>query len=295
MGSHVYHYRLLKPEVYQKNEFYNTPSFTHRQAPGQVSYNHISYPYSHAPAKVAFQPNNHRYNSAQNQYRPKISPKIRYISKTSSLSDFKTTDIVSQTKTQANNLINILKTFGEVQRVKDFVAENFSNSTCVSSIEEAISATKAVSDMVIEVNPELVAVIKTYNQIKYEKYPPIVLRGTATLLKQLDVLVPKLETFSLSAHCSASPEDNIKGLENLSKVISELATTQTINFDNQVRGILPESAIIVDAASDAVASIRNIFLEFDLFCSNDDVYNAKAVDAIGELFDKVAKLLKALG
>merc|ERR1712106_393323 len=178
MGSHVYHYRLLKPEAYRKNEFYNTPSFTHRQAPGQVAYNHISYPYSHAPTKVVIQPNIHKYNSAQNQYRPKISPKIRYISKTSSpsdiksmdisqtktqaetfqpniykyspqqnqyrpkispkinynfkasvLSDIKTTDIVSQTKTQANNLINILKIFGKDQRVKDFVADTFSNST----------------------------------------------------------------------------------------------------------------------------------------------------------------------
>jgi len=283
-----YNYKLLTPQEYhsyQHKVVYNRPTFTYRQAPTQVTYNQV-------PKQVTF---NHKSFSQKPQQAQRTPETFVRNFQTNSVSKIRTTDIVAESQTKAANLIKILNTYSNDKRAQEFVAANFGGSPCVKSIGDAITATQAVSDLMTEASEELIPVIDTFNKLKDEKDTLVLLKGTATLLQELDVLVPKLTDFTVSSRCTPSPENAIEGLDNLSKVILGLANTTTINFNDETRNILRESADIVDASSSAVTGLRNVFQKFDKFCSTDDGETAKAVNAIGELFDEVAKLMKAFG
>ena len=100
--------------------------------------------------------------------------------------------MVSLTKAQANVLTKILEEFARDKKVVEFVKENSEESSCIRSLDDAITATKAASDIIIESSTELDSLINTYGHIQYERDISTLIRGAATMLKQMDVFVPRL-------------------------------------------------------------------------------------------------------
>jgi len=258
-------------------------------------YHHISVKPANLPVSPAYIAASPNLIPVSPSHVPVSSPYVPVSPSTFTRSSFPTNDVVTETQTQAANLIKILTKFSADQRVVDFVTTNYGNSPCVNNLQEAITATKFASDLITRSGPHLRTLINTYNQLKNEKNAVVLLRGAATLLQTLDVLVPKLADLPLSTQCRNSPEAIITGMKDLGRIVSGLATSPANNFPAHARKTLQRSASIVAASTDFVAGIRNIFNNNDKFCTLDSQYNTKAVDALGQLFNEVDKLLKAVG
>jgi len=258
-------------------------------------YHHISVKPANLPVSPAYIAASPNLIPVSPSHVPVSSPYVPVSPSTFTRSSFPTNDVVTETQTQAANLIKILTKFSADQRVVDFVATNYGNSSCVNNLQEAITATQFASDLITRSGPQLSALINTFNQLKIQKDPVVLIRGAATMLQQLDVLIPKLAKSPLSTQCRNSPEATLSGMKDLARIIDGLGKRNPYKFPALTTQKLQQSAIIVDASTDFVASIRNIFKNNDQFCSSDSQYNSKAVDALEELFNEVEKLVKALG
>merc|ERR1719483_860688 len=145
------------------------------------------------------------------------------------------TDPVARVEDLADGLIQILSDFASNKDAVKFVKDNSEESSCIASLDDAISATKSASEIISNSATELKIFLNTYESLKDEKDVLVLIKGTATMLGQLDVIIPKLSKFSLSTQCRGSPEDNIRGLEELSNILTNMANTTTIAFQESVR------------------------------------------------------------
>ena len=68
-------------------------------------------------------------------------------------------DLASLTKAQADGLTKILKEFANNEDAVTFVKENTKESSCIKSLDDAISATEAASNIINKSTPELTSLI----------------------------------------------------------------------------------------------------------------------------------------
>jgi len=199
------------------------------------------------------------------------------------------------TKALADGLLRILKVFKSDQKAVEFIKVNSKESSCIETLDDAISATEAASELIINAESELKVFLGTYELIREQKDVLVLMRSTATMLEQLDLLVPKLASIPLSTKCRVSPDNSIIGLTELGEIVARLAITRKTEFPASVRGYLKNSASIVKSTVTFLANLRSTLGEVDKFCSTDSEYRARAIAAIGDMFDDVAKYLVDLG
>ena len=201
--------------------------------------------------------------------------------------------MVSQTKANAKGLISILQEFARDPKAVEFVKANTAGSSCIKSLDDAIAATQAASGLIEKSGPELNTLLNTYNDLKDEKDIIDLMKGSAQMMLTLDTLIPNLFDFPISTQCRVSPEATLKGMQELASLVNKLA--KNTEFPETVRSYLERSGRIVEASTTFTGNLRKIFKKFPLFCSSDNDYNTKAVQAIGDIFDEVTILLSTIG
>jgi len=205
------------------------------------------------------------------------------------------TDPVGRVNDLADGLIKILREFAANKDAVKFVKDNSEESSCIGSLDDAISATKSASEIISSSAPELTTFLDTYESLKDEKDVLVLIKGTATMLELMDVIIPKLSKFSLSTQCRVSPEDSLRGLEELGNILTNMANTRTIAFQPSARDYLKRSANIVKATGSFFSQLRTTLGSLSKFCSSDPEFSKSAVAAIGDMFDEVVEYLVALG
>jgi len=204
-------------------------------------------------------------------------------------------DLVSLIQGQTDGLVAVLNRFADDEKAVEFVEKNSQSSSCIRSFDDAISATEAASKIMKDSAPDLETFLTTFETIKDEKDILVLMRGSATMLRQMDVLIPKLAKFPLSTQCRISPSKHLEGLQELAALISKLSSTNTIDFPVDVKGYLERSAKIMKATANFMEKFIETFKKFNKFCSTDSEYSAAAVTAVGDMFENTAQYLNDLG
>merc|ERR1719431_1073970 len=294
VSGNVYHYKLLPaPTNYARNLYpFNQPRplsqvyFSNKKPTSQASSltrtSATSNTVGNRPSAASF-----RLRDPVSQLFQKVA--TIYNSAIVNAGD----DVVSQTKAHTKGLIGILKEFATDPKAVEFVKANTAGSSCIKSLDDAISATQTASDLIEKSGPELNTLLNTYADLKDEKDIIALMKGSAQMMLTLDTLIPKLADFPLSTQCRVSPDATLKGMQELANLVNKLA--QNTEYPVTVRSTLVRSGSIVGASTTFIGNLRKIFKKFPLFCSSDEDYNTNAVQSIGDIIDEVTILLNAVG
>merc|ERR1711864_65712 len=99
-------------------------------------------------------------------------------------------DLLSQSKAQAQYLIDVLEDFKADPEAVDWVRLNLRGSSCIGSIDDAIAATRAGLDILTTSEADFIVFLNTFTELKDQKDTVVLMRSSADLLLQMDSLLP---------------------------------------------------------------------------------------------------------
>lgn len=204
------------------------------------------------------------------------------------------TGIVEQTRRQTDSLAAVLRNLAKVPGAAKYIDRVLEVSDCVDNLEDAIEAIEAGTKLVENAEPELLKLVKTVENIKTEKDIVSVVRIAADILRQLEVLIPKIapETPSI---CGTSPEATFAALRSVSVILEDVSKDLSLPLTLITRNDLKRSGTVVYAVTTFLKQLRTLFSDLKEACSPDKEYNLKAIAAIGDMLDNLSDLFGVVG
>merc|ERR1712059_92087 len=137
-------------------------------------------------------------------------------------------DILSQSKAQAQYLIDVLEDFKADPEAVDWVRLNLRGSSCIGSIDDAIAATRAGLDILTTSEADFIVFLNTFTELKDQKDTVVLMRSSADLLLQMDSLLPRFTTLPANTPCRVKPQDTLQGMKELTDMLVALAVGNSV-------------------------------------------------------------------
>merc|ERR1711892_1347249 len=141
----------------------------------------------------------------------------------------RSSDIVQETRAQANSLKNTLRSLSSIPGATKIVNKviNDINNVCLNNIEEAIEAIDTGATIVENAGPEIKKLIKTVEAFQKLTDTPSVVLEAANILRLLETLIPKLAPANPKV-CGASNAQAFGSLRGLAVLVDELSSNTKI-------------------------------------------------------------------
>jgi len=219
--------------------------------------------------------------------RPYFQPRLA--------SNPETGNFVEQTRRQTDSLKAVLRNIANKSGAKKYIDRVFEASDCLNNLEHhAISAIEAGTKLVENAETELLKLVETVEKIKTEKDIVSVVRISADILRQLEVLIPKIAP-STSAVCGSTPEATFAALRSISEILADVSKDLSLPLSPRTRNELERSGTVVDAVTNFLQQLRTLFSDLKESCTPDKEYNLKSIAAIGDMLDNLSDLFYVLG
>merc|ERR1719209_2922415 len=166
-------------------------------------------------------------------------------------------DIVQQTRTQADSLKNTLRTLinipGSHRIVKRII--NDVDNVCLNSIEEAIEAVETSARILETAGSDIKKLIKTVETFQTITDTPTAVRESANILRLLEVLIPKLAPANPEV-CQATNAQTFGSLRSLAALVNELASSTDFYMTPQTRTELQTSSKIISGVTNFLVRLN---------------------------------------
>merc|ERR1712193_254350 len=140
-----------------------------------------------------FATNKGRLNSLVEQYYANIDKVDMFTAKgRSDIMGLESDGMVRETRKQAERLITILRKLANNPTATKYLKKTFQAGDCVRSVEEAIAAIESGTSIIENAEQELAALTATVSNIDEDSEIIDVTKASATILRQLTTLMPKL-------------------------------------------------------------------------------------------------------
>jgi len=203
-------------------------------------------------------------------------------------------DIIEQTRAQAELLKEHLWSIAESPDNTEIVNKVFAekNTACIGSIEDAVEAVEEGVKLVQNAGAELKHLVEAVQIFNATVTPVLVVKESATIIRILDVLIPKI-TPSSQSYCGDA--DQFASFSSLVVIIDELASKEDLHFSLHKKQNLKSSAKIVSHVINFLAQLKTSFSKFDRLCTMDKNYNIAVIHTIVSLMKDLADLYTNLG
>ena len=205
-------------------------------------------------------------------------------------------DIVAETRSQAESLKSTIKNLasqpGPARIINRILKDP--NNVCIDSVDQAIEDIDEAVRIIDEAGPDVKSLIRQVESFVQLTDVPTVVRDSANILRQLEVVVPKLSP-SPRFICAASQDETFGSLYNLAYLLDELSNTTEFQMSEETRVELRTSSKALSGVTFFVKRLGSSFSKFNQLCTSDKEYNVEAIKAIGQMMDDLADLFSVLG
>jgi len=203
-------------------------------------------------------------------------------------------DIVEQARKQTDDLKLVLKNLETVPGSAKYINRVIAASDCLTSLDEGIDAVEQGTKLVENARPSLIRLVDTVKIMEKTKDIPTLVRISADVLRQLEILAPKIAPAS-PAVCGTAPKATFESLQKISEILDDVSNDQSLPLSPQERSDVKKSGKTVFAVNGFVKQLRFLFNEFDQFCTADKQYNTEAITAVGSMLGSLSDLFGVLG
>merc|ERR1712034_44639 len=177
-------------------------------------------------------------------------------------------DIIEQTRAQAEllkeHLLSIANNPDNTEIINRVFAEK--NTACIASIEDAIEAIEEGVKLVQNAGADLKQLVKAVEMFNDTVTPVVAVKESATIIRLLDVLIPKITPLAQSYCGDADQFASFSGLVNL---LDELASKDDLYFSHHKTQNLKSSVNIVSHVITFIKKLKTSFTKFDRLCTMD--------------------------
>jgi len=203
-------------------------------------------------------------------------------------------NIFGETRQQANNLKSTLKKLSSHGKASRYMKRIFASGECIHSVDEAIDAIESGTKIIEDSEPGLRSLIRTMNSIKNPSDIVQVTSTSAELLRQMEILMPRLTPSKLDI-CGSSFDATFETMKSVGDILNVISEDQTLGISKLTRLQMKQSRVIVDSVNTFLAELNIIFKDLKTQCSSHQGYNVKSLKAIGKMLEKLGELFMDLG
>ena len=200
-------------------------------------------------------------------------------------------DFIEQTRAQAELLKEHLWSIASNPAGTEIINKVFAekNTACINSMEDAIEAVEAGTKLVQKAGAELRQLVQVFNTTVA---PAVAVKESATIIRLLDVLLPKI-TPAAQSYCGDA--DQFASFSGLVVLLDELASKDDLYFSLHTTQNLKSSVNIVSHVINFLKQLKTSFSKLDRLCTMDKDYNIEAIHTIASMMTDLADLYTRLG
>merc|ERR1719436_170370 len=101
-------------------------------------------------------------------------------------------NIIQQTRQLSDSVVATLMDLAKNKKASKYIKKIIDSSDCVNSLEAAIVSIEAGTKLIENAGPELLNLVGTVENMEDKKDIPTLVRDSAHVLRQLEILVPKI-------------------------------------------------------------------------------------------------------
>merc|ERR1711892_597584 len=202
-------------------------------------------------------------------------------------------DIIKDARTQSNALKKTLRFLSRKPEAEPILNRVFakSNNDCIKTMDDAIDAIDTSVKLFENAGHEIKALIQTVQIFQNVTDVSEAVRGSAQIIRILDVLIPKLSP--PTSVCKDKNADVIGSMRSLGSLVEDLSSKDDLYYSPQVRQTLTSSAQIMSKVTKFLAMESHF--KFEHFCTKEKEHNMDFIAAVGKMMSDLADLYTDLG
>merc|ERR1712106_749103 len=202
-------------------------------------------------------------------------------------------NLAEKTREESTRLEEIFTQFSQDKEVASFINENIETNPCVDSLEEMLGLIKRGASIIESAGPDMELIYGTLNKLRNERKIVPLVRSTADLLLQFEVVNPKFQTLSLFTSCSKSSVEGFQALRDQAQIFFRLSLDSGPKFAQEVKDDLYQSAIITEVVTNFLVHLRENLAQRDCFTGSDFLREGTLIAAT--VLEDIAEGLGVLG
>merc|ERR1711892_732088 len=202
-------------------------------------------------------------------------------------------DFAEKTQRESDAVLSYMRTLINNQQAMVFINELVDTNPCISSFEGTIRLLEKATEIAVGSTPEIEALFSSMQKLQSTRNVSALVYGSSNILSQLDVLLPKLQTFTFFTKCRVGSSEGIDSLRDLAQILNRMSLVEDPVLTTPVKKGLLRSAIITEAITNFLARFSKYLAQRDCFESRDLVKDG--TDIAAELLDGIAEVFGVLG
>merc|ERR1712123_114235 len=201
--------------------------------------------------------------------------------------------VKSNSPSLTDTVVSYMRTLINNQQAMVFINELVDTNPCISSFEGTIRLLEKATEIAVGATPEIEALFSSMQKLQSTRNVSALVYGSSDILSQLDVLLPKLQTFTFFSKCRVGSSEGIDSLRDLAQILNRMSLVDDPVLTTPVKKGLLRSAIITEAITNFLARFSKYLAQRDCFESRDLVKDG--TDIAAELLDGIAEVFGVLG
>jgi len=202
-------------------------------------------------------------------------------------------DFAQKTQRESDAVLSYMRTLINNQQAMVFINELVDTNPCISSFEGTIRLLEKATEIAVGATPEIEALFSSMQELQSTRNVSALVYGSSDILSQLDVLLPKLQTFTFFTKCRSGSSEGVNSLRDLAQILYRMSLVDDPVLTTPIKNGLLRSAVITEAITNFLTRFSNYLAQRDCFESRDFVKDG--TDIAAELLDGIAEVFGVLG
>merc|ERR1712106_1181579 len=227
---------------------------------------------------------------------PETIPEVKTESSEEPVKTFKDLfgfDFARKTQKESDAVLSYMRTLIHNQQAMIFINELVDTNPCISSFEGTIRILEKATEIAVGATPEIEALFSSMQELQSTRNVSALVYGSSDILSQLDVLLPKLQTFTFFTKCRSGSSEGVNSLRDLAQILYRMSLVDDQVLTTPIKNGLLRSAVITEAITNFLTRFSNYLAQRDCFESRDFVKDG--TDIAAELLDGIAEVFGVLG
>jgi len=212
-----------------------------------------------------------------------------------SLNDGPKKTVLSETRNQANFLIDTLSNIASNPKAEKYVKKTFKAGNCIKTVEEAIAAIETGTLVIEGAEGGISQLISNVRKMNEKTDIVEATKDAAKVLRQLETLIPELAPGAKPGICGSTFDVVSNSLRAVGDVLNEISEDKSLGLSKITVFELKISGEIVVSVNAFLRKLRKNFASLQMSCSSDKEYNTRSLTAIERMLEDLAVLFKDLG
>merc|ERR1712123_484835 len=156
-------------------------------------------------------------------------------------------DFAEKTQRESDAVLSYMRTLVNNQKAMVFINELVDTNPCISSFEGTIRLLEKATEIAVGATPEIEALFRSMQKLQSTRNVSALVYGSSDILSQLDVLLPKLQTFTFFSKCRVGSSEGIDSLRDLAHILNRMSLVDAPVLTTPIKNGLLRSAIITEA------------------------------------------------